>query len=401
MDEIDVQLKDTDGRPLPAEGRYDRLELIPWWDRDRMAAARVMVVGAGALGNEIIKNLALLGVGRILVIDLDEIELSNLTRSVLFRESDIGEAKATVAARRAMEINPDIQVADLVGNVVTDLGLGVFADCDVVIGGLDNGEARLAINQACWKVGRPFVDGAIEVFFGVARVFVPPDSACFECTMNETDLLLLNKRKSCALLSRDEMISGKVPTTPTVSSVIAGIEVSEAMKLLHARRDLPVLAGAGFFFNGLTHDSYVVRYDRKEDCISHDTYADIQRIDKSIGLTTLGEMLALGRDELHPEAVLDLEKEIVVRLTCDPCGHEVQIRRVLGHVKPDEAKCPKCGKVMRPELTHTIDADCGFLECTFGDLGLPPYDVVTARYGLDRRHYLFAADRRAALGILA
>ena len=401
MDDLDVQLKDADGRPLPKQGRYDRLELIPWWDRDRMAAARVLVVGAGALGNEIIKNLALLGVGRILILDLDTIELSNLTRSVLFREADIGETKAEVAARAAMEINPDIRAVGVVGNVVNDLGLGVFAECDVVLGGLDNGEARLAINQACWKVGRPFVDGAIEVFFGVARVFVPPETACFECTMNETDLALLNKRKSCALLSRDEMVAGKVPTTPTVSSVVAGIQVSEAMKLLHDRRDLPVLAGAGFFFNGLTHDSYVVRYDRKEDCISHDTYENIQRLDRSVSDTTLGDLLALGREEVHGEAVLDLEKELVVRLVCDPCKTSVEVRRVLGRVSAAEAKCPGCGKAMRPELTHSIDGDCEFLDRTFAEIGLPLYDVVTARYGLDRRHYLFAADRSSALGILA
>ena len=197
------------------------------------------------------------------------------------------------------------------------------------------------------------------------------------------------------------MIAGKVPTTPTVSSIIAGVQVSEAMKLLHDRRDLPHLAGEGFFFNGLTHDSYIVRYDRKEDCLSHDTYERVERLDRSVADATLGEMLDLGRRQVHDEAVLDLEEELVVALVCDPCSKRTEVHRVLGRVSPEQAKCPACGKLMRPELTHTIEPGCGFLDRTFAEIGVPPYDVVTARYGLDRRHYLFAADRQSALGNLA
>src|SRR3954452_24180333 len=101
--------------------RYSRLRLISWWRQERLAAARVLVVGAGALGNEVLKNLALLGVGVVYVIDLDAIESSNLSRSVLFRAGDGGRAKAEVAARRAREINPDMATAAMRGDVITDL----------------------------------------------------------------------------------------------------------------------------------------------------------------------------------------------------------------------------------------------------------------------------------------
>src|SRR3954466_3490505 len=77
--------------------RYGRLRLIPWWRQELLAAARVLVVGAGALGNEVLKNLALLGVGTVYVIDIDTIEASNLSRSVLFRAEDGGLPKAKVA----------------------------------------------------------------------------------------------------------------------------------------------------------------------------------------------------------------------------------------------------------------------------------------------------------------
>ena len=86
-----------------------------------------------------------------------------------------------------------------VGDVRLRAGLGVFGAVDVVLGGLDNREARLYVNQACWKTATPWVDGAIEGLMGVMRVFVPPDSACYECTMSERDheLLAARRRARC------------------------------------------------------------------------------------------------------------------------------------------------------------------------------------------------------------
>ena len=90
-----------------SEGRYDRQSLIGWWDQDRLARARFLVIGAGALGNEVLKLLALMGAGSILVYDMDRIERSNLSRGVLFREGDEGLRKAEVAVRRLREMNPE------------------------------------------------------------------------------------------------------------------------------------------------------------------------------------------------------------------------------------------------------------------------------------------------------
>ena len=152
------------------------------------------------------KNLALVGLGTTYLIDLDVVEPSNLSRSVLFRAEDGGQPKAEVAARRARELNPEITIIPMHGNVITDLGLGLFADVDLVIGCLDNREARLWVNRQCWKVGTPWIDAGIQEIQGVVKVFVPPDSACYECAMTERDYQLLNLRYSCPLLSRDEII---------------------------------------------------------------------------------------------------------------------------------------------------------------------------------------------------
>src|SRR5437763_8115987 len=108
------------------EDRFSRFRLIQWWDQRKIAAARILVVGAGALGNEILKNLALLGFRNIVIVDLDKIELSNLSRSVLYRESDVGQYKSEAAAAAVRQLAPDVCVTALHGNITTELGLGLF-----------------------------------------------------------------------------------------------------------------------------------------------------------------------------------------------------------------------------------------------------------------------------------
>jgi molybdopterin/thiamine biosynthesis adenylyltransferase len=386
---IEVTLADLE------EDRYSRLRLITWWDQSKLKEANVMVVGAGALGNEIIKNLALVGVGHILIVDMDTIENSNLSRSVLFRAEDCGRLKAEVAAERAMEINPDIDVTWLNANIVHDVGLGVFAGMDVVIGGLDNREARLAINQSCWKVNVPWVDGAIEVLHGVARVFVPPDGACYECTMGETDYRILNARRSCTLLSRDEMVSGKVPTTPTVSSIIAGIQVQEVLKLIHEHDGLNAIEGHGFVFNGLNFDCYLVEYQRKEECPSHTTYQELVTIDGDSFSTTLRSLLDRAKADLGPNAQIDLEHQLIVALECSECKTRAEICTPLGRMSPAQVACPSCGKQRMPQLLHSVDGSSGeehILDMSIRDTGLPPCDVFTARNGWSMVHYVLAGD---------
>ncbi len=120
--------------PNLQKDRLGTFSFISWWEREKVENAHVMVVGAGALGNEVIKNLVLMGIGYIYIVDFDTIEMANLSRSVLFRESDTGRKKAEVAAARAKEINPNIHVQYMHGDVTTEVGLGVFRRMDVIIG---------------------------------------------------------------------------------------------------------------------------------------------------------------------------------------------------------------------------------------------------------------------------
>src|SRR5688572_12743865 len=210
--------------------RLGTFEFISWWEREKVQNARIMVVGAGALGNEVLKNLALMGVGSLFIVDFDKIEAANLSRSVLFREGDNGLPKSEVAARRIKELNPDINVQYFQGDITSDLGLGVFRRMDGIVGCLDNREARLAVNRFAYWLGKPWVDGAIQELLGLVRVFGPNEGACYECTLTEQARREMSMRYSCPLLARHNILLGKVPTTPTISSMIGAMQSQEVLK---------------------------------------------------------------------------------------------------------------------------------------------------------------------------
>jgi adenylyltransferase/sulfurtransferase len=411
MDEPPVTFLDDDAEPtevplatgpiddngpliIDESDRYGRLRLIPWWRQERLAEARVLVVGAGALGNEVLKNLALLGVGTVIVIDLDAVEPSNLSRSVLFRLEDGGRSKAEVAAHRAGEINPEVTLHPIRGDVITDLGLGLFADVDVVIGCLDNREARLWVNRQCWKVGTPWVDSGIQEIQGVVKVFVPPDSACYECAMTARDYQLLNVRYSCPLLRRDQILEGKVPTAPTIASMMAALEVQEALKLIHG---LPVAAGSAMVFNGVTNQFYTTQLPRRDECLSHETYPEPTEL--SLGnRSTVTELFDEAAKSLEGPLTLALERDLVTSIHCPRCDTRSEIFRPRTRVGISEAVCPNCHEPGHPEILSAIEEGSPLSSLSLAKVGIPPYDIVRVDGAEASGFFLLAGDRSTSFG---
>lgn len=381
------------------EDRFSRFGLIEWWDQRRLSEAKVLVVGAGAIGNEVLKNLALLGVGNVLVIDLDSIENSNLSRSVLYRPSDVGRSKAPVAAERTREIYTGCRAHAITGNVMHDVGLGLIAWADVILGALDNREARLWINRAAWKMNRPWIDGAIEGINGVVRVFLPGQPPCYECTLGEVDWKILEQRMSCNLLTREEMELGKTPTTPTTSAVIAGIQVQEALKLLHG---LPVLAGRGYVFEGMHHSSYLTEYSANEDCFSHEVYDKILPWSGTSRTTTLSELLAFSRSTLGTEDVaLEFSREIIHLLRCPRCESTTEVFACVGSLSSADGRCSIDDEMREVFTAFSFDGSEPFGDKTIREFGLPLLDVVTARSTEREIHILIYGDRSEVLGPLS
>ncbi len=381
------------------EDRYSRLRLIPWWDQEKLAAARVLVIGAGALGNEILKNLALLGFRNVVIVDMDRIDESNLSRTILFRESDIGDFKVNAAASAYLSIAPNALLQPIVANVTRECGLGLFASCDVILAGLDNREARLWINRCAWKVNRPWIDGAIEGINGVARVFLPGEAPCYECTLGEVDWAILERRMSCNLLAHEEVAEGKVPTTPTISSIIAGIQVQEAVKLLHG---LPTLSGHGFVFEGLQHSSYRVEYTVNPDCMSHYTLPSIVSLPRRSGELTLHELWQRASSDLSTsEVTIEFSRDVLHKLACPHCAAEEILFVPVGSISYEAGRCPADGHMRIVHTLHGYEGRESHGARKLSELGLPSFDIFTARTASREIGYLLAGDAPDVLGPLA
>ncbi len=169
-------------KDLSSEERnlYDRQFRLEGWSQNLVKDSRVLMVGVGGLGCEIAKNLAMLGVGHIDLVDLDIIEHSNLNRQILFAGAKLGAPKAVVAAKKLTEINPNIVIKGYHISLER-LDPTLYQAADIVIGGLDSMNARLNLNAQCMRFRKPLVDGGVSGYHGHVYTVFPYKNACYEC----------------------------------------------------------------------------------------------------------------------------------------------------------------------------------------------------------------------------
>ena len=148
------------GQQIETLGNWgsDIYSKLSWFRQERVSAANIMVVGCGALGNEVLKDLVLFGVEHLVLVDFDEVEASNLSRSILYTHTDAAahRQKVEAAAERLRQINPKIQIIPIYGDITYDVGLGLLRRMDVVMGCVDSRWARYCINRLCMRAGVPF-----------------------------------------------------------------------------------------------------------------------------------------------------------------------------------------------------------------------------------------------------
>lgn len=367
-------------RVIDTDTRYHRQELITWWKQDKLASARVLVVGAGAIGNEVVKNLGLVGIGHIEICDMDTIEHSNLARCVFFSEQDEGQNKAEVLAREVSRLNSEI-VALGHSVAVQRLGIGYVRDFDIVIGALDNREARAWVNQACRKLGIPWIDAAIEGLRGLVRFF-GNDGACYACTLTEADYKQMSHRRSCALLAPEEMLSGKTPTNATTAAIVAGIQVQEAIKYLTGNADLLALVGKVWSYTGDTMDVFTSKYSVDEFCLAHDRYEDIV---ETPGLGTLADLLVVAKEQLGETAqALDFEEDLISLEPCKKCGQGELVVKFRSAFGLGEGRCEECRIDRVGDVVTSLGPDSALMERSISSLFFARKDIVSARAGEKR-----------------
>ena len=378
----------------PDTDRYNTFSYISWWQQDVVRNATVMVVGAGALGNEVIKNLALMGIGNILICDFDTIEDSNLSRSVLFRESDNGNRKVDAAAKAAKELNPDVNVKAWHGDINAEMGLGVFRHVDVIIGCLDNREARLSIDRFSQFINRPWVDGAIQELMGIVRVFWPGRGANYECTLTDYDYQMISLRYSCPLLARDNVLQGKVPTTPTSASIVAAFQTQEALKLIH---NMEVEPGVAMLINGLTNDVYKTEYPVIKDRLHAPLEPLIELPDATTDKTTVGELLAIAKGKLGDKTALVFSYELVISMIDPTTNEEEFFFKRMGKLSEASLNATGNGVQREMRLTHRISGDEDFLDRTLAEIDVAPLDIIQARNGKETAYLEITGDKASFL----
>lgn len=363
--------------------------LLSWFKKEKVRNARVLVAGAGALGNEVVKDLALFGIGHIYVVDFDQIEISNLTRSVLFREEDAynHSYKADIVAKRAMEINPQIKVTPIVGNLFSEVGLGLYRDVDVVIGCLDSRIARYLLNRLCMRAGKTWIDGSIENLTGAVKVY-SPNISCYECGLSREEFNHIMLRTGCADVVRSQSSAGRVATTPISASIIGAMQVQEAMKIIHqdAEEGSPfkTLQGKMLRYEGMTNSMNIYKYASwKKNCPAHERWEDIiegenlsatMPVDEILkGLKKLlkvkGVEINMRNNKFVDKIVSDNpEKEFNVMIP------ESQLDSYINH--HEELKKLSYRTLFRKSFYENIDVDFPYSDLTLQQIGIPCYDVL-------------------------
>jgi len=193
----------------------------------RLAESRATLVGCGALGTVIANVLARSGVGFLRIVDRDYVELTNLQRQVLFDEQDArdGVPKATAAVEQLQRVNSEIAYEAVVADLGPDNAERLLSDVDLVLDGADNFEVRYVVNDACVKLGKPWVYAAAIASYGVLMPIIPGETACLRCAL------------------ADPPPAGSVDTCDTAGvlgptpGIIGNLAAAEGIKLLIGARE--------------------------------------------------------------------------------------------------------------------------------------------------------------------
>jgi molybdopterin/thiamine biosynthesis adenylyltransferase/rhodanese-related sulfurtransferase len=249
---VERSLLDTDGSE-----RYSRHLLLPEVGAEgqaKLAAARVVLIGAGGLGSPAALYLAASGVGHLRLVDDDRVERSNLQRQVVHADARVGMLKTESARMTLAALNPRIAVELVNERLLAANVEAIVAGADVVIDGADNFQTRYLLNAACVNLGLPLVYGAIHRFTGQASVFDPRrgDSPCYRCLFPEPPSAA--EAPNCA----EAGVLGVLP------GVIGVLQATEAIKLILGRGD--ALVGRLLCYDALAATFRELRLPRDPEC---------------------------------------------------------------------------------------------------------------------------------------
>lgn len=322
---------------------------IEGWRQDKISGSTVMIVGVGAIGCEVAKNLALIGVGKLIIVDNDVVEISNLSRQMLFTDEDIGRPKTISAREKLVKMNPLIDIEQYCKDV-RELSENIFRSVDVVCSCLDNWPARRWINSICVELDKPLVDVAMEGLYANLQVVLPGRTACLEChgenliprevqlaectlRKRKPEDLKIDLEKQKIYLSLDlieklfsagiktifdlkysqsqilekldeeariklkgvqELLKPKMPALQSIAATVSGLASTEVVKIIHGEEFGKIFKGL-IVYDGYSSRFTRVRLERRKECFVCGDYVKMEGVEMNVSLD---------------DKVIDLKKKI-------------------------------------------------------------------------------------------
>jgi len=225
--------------------------------------------------------------------------------------------------------------------------------------------------------GTPWIDAGIESLRGRVMVINPPGSSCYECTFSEQDYLLLSIKYSCPGLPVQDLIEGKVPMVATTASIIAGIQVQEALELMHDRKSS--VEGRELYFNGNSNEVSIHEIKKRDTCLGHFYISDCIKVSATSG-STLKELKEEIKNKINVKNLNDIvvvhDREIAYHASCRRCGVKKDVLKPLGRITGKEAQCD-CGEMLGFETSGELKYD----DRTLKEHHVPPMHILTVHSG--------------------
>ena len=350
------------------------------WLRDvHLSKLRFAVIGGGALGNEVVKTLGLLGAGSVRIIDPDRVERSNLSRSVFFRDEDCGRPKALALSEMLARTFPNTrwESSDC---EIADVGLQDLSGCQMMMSCVDTDLARVEIAWAALALDLPVADaglGGPDYWHGRVSFFAGQRSACFCCKLSprrRREILALAQATGRSCWGAPP--TSPVPSTPTMAAITAALQVDMGLRSLFDLQNGSSREYLSWTTEVLLDSSLNTRRfttERSVHCPLHNSKQP---------LVTLPHDRASAHELLDSAGmdVLELDWPICVFAACLDCGHLWSPRRRVAWLRR-LGKCPHCQSecILEKENIHKLDRDSPWSNIPLIELGLPERHLYTVR----------------------
>ena len=360
---------------------------------EKIKTISILTFGAGSAGGEVLKNLSLMGVGKHLIVDFDNVEDCNLAKSVLFYKPDLGKPKALVAAENVMKstLHENPEVKYIIGNIMKDVGKSVFWDYDFIVCAVDTNSARAFINDWCVRAGKPFIEIGFDKYQVNVSLFAPQGDSypvCLRDQMGDGDFIE-GKRNSCTGLKVKDDGLEVIPTIQFTAAIAGAIAAKEIIRFLEGKSDI---VNSTLFYFGETNRTLKVAVPHNSKCKIHDeAFMPVTTV-KIAENPTVAEMLEAVEAAVGHQVIVKLPETFVISGRCKGCGKEMVFNKRRSELWDYERWCDDCRKEedYQKHLDYdsewvnvsevSLSSDQEILNRRLRDLKIPKSDVLESLY---------------------